>query len=132
MKLGDRKRAWCQHNGKSDLEHHDFYAGKVFDFFENERDKNFSEVLVVVSAFAILAITIQSHAEVNVIKIPAISIEFDTWWAYFSILLASNLIPMFFVLTGRRMRLIAMRCNNSIQQKYTEISGNAIMKNIDQ
>ena len=72
--------------------------------------------------------TIYTHFEWNRIGILGTSFSIDAWWGMFIALMIVNLAPVIFVILGRRMKLVAIICSDSIKAEYTKISGNAISK----
>lgn len=115
-----RKMAWLEHKNNGDGNHHDIFAGYIFNFFDLERDKGISQFLLIVSAFLIPVLTVFNYYEWNVIVLGKDYI-LDAWWTFFWLLVLTNFLPGLFVYLGREMKETAMKCTNSIKSEYTKI-----------
>lgn len=113
-----RKEAWTHYKKGvvEDVEHFDFIAGWIYDFFDKEWDKFIAQMMLAASGAAVLAITVLGYST-------SLSTFFDpnsTWRLFFGILLAANLFPVICIITGRRMRNRAKKCTDSFEEVMTD------------
>lgn len=113
-----RKQAWTHYKKGvvEDVEHFDFIAGWVYDFFDKEWDKLIAQFMLTASGIAVLAMTILGYStSLSTLVNP------DSIWRFlFYILFVTNIFPVLCILVGRRMRSRAKKCTDSFEEVMTD------------
>lgn len=106
----ERQRAWNHIDG-NDSTHHDFLAGKVFDFFEKEYDKSISEKALLFAGAGIVGMTVMPH----------LNIDFPYMWeAGLFLFMVAIIVPLAFIAAGRRMTKILILCAESARKEFSD------------
>ena len=116
-----RKKAWLSRSGKDDATHNDFYAGGFYEFFWSGKDKIISTIAYIGAVFFVASAVAIGHfsGESDRVFWCSANSWWDTLFVFFVIL---NIVPLIFVILGRRMVFVATRCIDYATEEYKEVS----------